>query len=305
MRSDQAEHVLNELHAALEDRNDVPISSLLRKAARLAALLDMQSYQTLFQMHLDGVRPERGFQRVHFGSEENARICRDAFMADRTMPDGRIMGHGAAMIEELHRRMLEHREHPEGVADDAVQSEFELRATIQRMKNRLSLFSIDAERRLHSNGAQSNPRLAASRKIFIGHGRSEVWKQLRDFLRDRLALDIAEFDREPAAGLTVTERLETMLAQSCFAFLVMTPEDSHPDGTMHPRLNVVHELGLCQGKLGRERAIVLMEEPCRDFSNIAGLVQVRFTAGHLATEFERIRQILERESIIVPQPGTG
>jgi predicted nucleotide-binding protein len=34
---------------------------------------------------------------------------------------------------------------------------------------------------------------------------------------------------------------------------------------------VIHEAGLFQGKLGFARAIVLLEQDCNEFSNIAGL----------------------------------
>ena len=36
-----------------------------------------------------------------------------------------------------------------------------------------------------------------SNKVFIGHGRSVIWKELKDFLEDRLNLEWEEFNREP------------------------------------------------------------------------------------------------------------
>jgi predicted nucleotide-binding protein len=44
-------------------------------------------------------------------------------------------------------------------------------------------------------------------------------------------------------------------------------------------MNVVHEAGLFQGRLGFERAIILLEEGCKSFSNIEGLGQIRFPKG--------------------------
>ncbi len=95
-------------------------------------------------------------------------------------------------------------------------------------------------------------------KIFIGHGRSVVWRDLKDFIHDRLKLPWEEFNREPTAGMSTKERLEDMLDASVFAFLVMTAEDEHADGSKHARANVIHEVGLFQGRLGFERAIVLL-----------------------------------------------
>lgn len=137
-----------------------------------------------------------------------------------------------------------------------------------------------------------------SGKVFIGHGRSLVWRDLKDFLQDRLGLEWEEFNREPTAGKSTKERLEEMLDGAVFAFLVMTAEDERADGTKHARENVVHEVGLFQGRLGFERAIVLLEEGCAEFSNITGLTQIRFPKGAIKAEFEEIRRVLEREKII-------
>ena len=137
-------------------------------------------------------------------------------------------------------------------------------------------------------------------KVFIGHGHSPLWKELKDFLQDRLRLSCEEFTRESAAGKSTKERLEEMLASSTFAFLVMTAEDEHADATMHARVNVIHEVGLFQGKLGFNRAIVILESGCQEFTNIVGLGQIRFPKGAISGAFEEIRKVLEREGIIRP-----
>src|SRR2546425_1347328 len=100
-------------------------------------------------------------------------------------------------------------------------------------------------------------------KIFIGHGRSLIWRELKDFIQERLRLKVDEFNLEPTAGLTTKERLQKMLDDACFAFLVMTAEDEHADKAKHARENVIHEIGLFQGRLSFERAIILLEEDCK------------------------------------------
>ena len=134
--------------------------------------------------------------------------------------------------------------------------------------------------------------------IFIAHGRSPYWRELKDFVHDRLALPWDEFNRVPVAGVTNITRLAQMLDQSCIAFLVMTAEDEQADGNQHARMNVIHEVGLFQGRLGFERAIVLLEDGCQEFSNINGLGQIRFPKGNISAIFEDIRQVLEREKIV-------
>jgi predicted nucleotide-binding protein len=135
-------------------------------------------------------------------------------------------------------------------------------------------------------------------KVFIGHGRSSVWQDLKNFLQDRLGLTWDEFNRESVAGLSTKERLESMLDEASFAFIVMTAEDEHADKSRHARSNVIHEAGLFQGRLGFKRAIVLLEDGCEDFSNIEGLGQIRFPPGDISCKREEIRLVLEREKII-------
>ncbi|MEK6302056.1 MAG: TIR domain-containing protein [Acidobacteriota bacterium] len=143
---------------------------------------------------------------------------------------------------------------------------------------------------------QINQEMGTS--VFIGHGRSLIWKELKDFIQDRLALPWDEFNRVPIAGITNITRLSQMLDEAGIAFIVMTAEDEQTDGKMRARMNVIHEAGLFQGKLGFTKAIILLEEECEEFSNIEGLGQIRFPKGNIQAAFEEIRQVLEREGII-------
>ena len=134
--------------------------------------------------------------------------------------------------------------------------------------------------------------------VFIGHGRSSVWKDLKDFIQDRIHLPWDEFNRVPVAGFTNIARLSQMLDEAAIAFLIMTAEDEQLDGRQHARQNVIHEAGLFQGRLGFERAIILLEEGCEEFSNVQGLGQIRFPSGNISAVFEDIRRVLEREELL-------
>lgn len=102
----------------------------------------------------------------------------------------------------------------------------------------------------------------------------------------------------PVAGVTNIARLSEMLDAAGVALLVMTGEDEQADGVLRARLNVVHEAGLFQGRLGFTKAIILIEEGCEGFSNIEGLGQIRFPRGNIKAAFDEIRQVLEREGIL-------
>jgi hypothetical protein len=138
--------------------------------------------------------------------------------------------------------------------------------------------------------------------VFIGHGRSKEWKDLKDFIKDRMRLPWDEFNRVPVAGIPNTVRLSTMLDAAVIAFLVLTAEDEQADGRLQARMNVVHEAGLFQGRLGFTQAIVMIEEGCEEFSNIAGLGQIRFPKNDIKAAFHDVQLILEREGLIEP-PG--
>jgi predicted nucleotide-binding protein len=145
------------------------------------------------------------------------------------------------------------------------------------------------------------PKRAATnimKRVFIGHGRSEQWRVLKDFIRDRLHLDYEEFNRISPAGINTQERLAEMLDKCGFAFLVMAAEDLHADGLLHARENVIHEAGLFQGRLGWRKAIILLEDECEEFSNIAGLGQIRFAKANISSCFEDVRRVLEREEVL-------
>lgn len=134
--------------------------------------------------------------------------------------------------------------------------------------------------------------------IFIGHGHSPQWREPGDLLEHRLGLPTKEFATISAAGIPTADRLSELLDGAAFASLVMTAEDDQPNGKKRARENVVHEAGLFQGRLGFNRAIVLLEEGCEEFSNIIGLGHISFPKGRIAPASEEIRKVLEREKPI-------
>jgi len=132
-------------------------------------------------------------------------------------------------------------------------------------------------------------------KIFIGHGHDKQWRDLKDHLHEKHGFNVTAYEIGPRAGLSVKEVLETMLNESSFAVLVLTGEDITTYGELHARENVIHELGLFQGKLGFRRAIALLEEGVHEFSNIFGLNQIRFSKGNILETFGDVLATIKRE----------
>ena len=136
-----------------------------------------------------------------------------------------------------------------------------------------------------------------NKKIFIGHGGSHIWRELKDFIVETLGLEYEEFNRISAVGKPTSERLKEMLEGSSIAIIIMTGEDEQADGSFSARDNVIHEIGLFQGKLGFEQTIILLEDGCKDFSNIHGITHISFPKGEIEATFGRIFKDLKQKSM--------
>jgi len=131
--------------------------------------------------------------------------------------------------------------------------------------------------------------------IFIGHGHSSDWQQLRDHLRDKHEYNVVTFETGARAGHHIRDILEEMLDQSSLAFLVLTGEDETAEERFRARQNVIHETGLFQGRLGFSKAIVLLEKGVEEFSNNAGIQHISFAKGHIEGVFGDVVATIKRE----------
>jgi predicted nucleotide-binding protein len=94
-----------------------------------------------------------------------------------------------------------------------------------------------------------------------------------------------------------------MLDNSRFAFLVMTGEDKVEEGGLHARMNVVHEIGLFQGRLGTEYAVVLRRRDTELFSNLDGINRLDYERGHLRDLEDEIRRLLVARGVMHADEG--
>lgn len=132
-------------------------------------------------------------------------------------------------------------------------------------------------------------------RVFIGHGRDQAWRDLKDHLTDHHQYEVVAYETGTRSGHTIRDVLDTMLDQSTFAILVMTAEDDQPDGTMRARQNVVHEAGLFQGRLGFPRVAIPVQEGVELFSNIDGVQYIPFGAGGVRETYGDVLAMLRRE----------
>lgn len=131
--------------------------------------------------------------------------------------------------------------------------------------------------------------------IFLGHGRDPQWKELKDHLHEKHNFPVEAYEIGERAGHVIRDILESMMDNSSIAFLIMTGEDK-VDKHFRARQNVIHEIGLFQGRLGFHRAIIILEEGTEEFSNINGVQQIRFKKGRIRETFGDILAVIKRES---------
>lgn len=139
-------------------------------------------------------------------------------------------------------------------------------------------------------------------RVFIGHGHADDWKRVAEFVSNELGLVVEEYEKESSVGYSVTARLETMLAASSLAIIVMSPDDEQQDQKRRARQNVVHEVGLFQGRLGFEKVIPLRHTSCEQFSNLSGINEIAYDSNDWSAAFEKIRGVAEREGLVPRQP---
>jgi predicted nucleotide-binding protein len=147
------------------------------------------------------------------------------------------------------------------------------------------------------DAARLPPLEALDREItvFVGHGNSLLWRDLKDHLQDKHGIKVVAYESGARAGHTVRDILEQLVDESSFAVLVMTADDAQADGSMHARQNVVHEVGLFQGRLGFARAVVLVETGTTVFSNMHGVQRIDFARGNIRETFGEVVATVRRE----------
>ena len=147
-----------------------------------------------------------------------------------------------------------------------------------------------------SGSTLPEPVVEATRpKVFVGHGHSSQWRDLKDHLQDQHGFEVVAYEVGARAGHAIRDILEDMLNESSFAVLVMSAEDKDAEGNYHARSNVIHELGLFQGRIGFGRAVVLLEQGTQEFSNIFGIQQIRYSKGAIRETFGDVLATVRRE----------
>ena len=131
--------------------------------------------------------------------------------------------------------------------------------------------------------------------IVIGHGGNSAWRELQEHLRDQQGFEVEAFETAPRASQTIPDVIVDLGSQANMAILVMTGEDELADGSRHPRLNVVQELGKFQERFGNNKTIILSEKGVTLPSNNSGIIYISFETGNIRACFGDIIAVIRRE----------
>ena len=123
------------------------------------------------------------------------------------------------------------------------------------------------------------------RSVFIVYGHDHVVRDGLELVLRRMGLEPIILQNLSAAGDTIIEKLERYLGEHGnvgFACVLLTPDDEgHRAGIpaekkYRARQNVVLELGMVLGRLGRRRVAIIYKESVEQPSDIAGLIYIPF-----------------------------
>lgn len=114
-------------------------------------------------------------------------------------------------------------------------------------------------------------------KVFIVHGHNDAIKYEVARVLDRLGLNSIILHEQVNAGKTIIEKLETNSSEAGFAIILLTADDEGKAKTeeelkKRARQNVVFEMGLFMGQLGRDRVMLLFENGVEKPGDLDGLV---------------------------------
>jgi len=119
-----------------------------------------------------------------------------------------------------------------------------------------------------------------SRRVFVVHGHDEGAKNSVAYVLGKLQLEPVILHEQASGGRTLLEKLMHYTDEVAFAAVILTPDDVGASRALpsdlkpRARQNVILELGLLIGKLGRGRVCALVKGDVERPSDIAGVVYV-------------------------------
>jgi predicted nucleotide-binding protein len=172
--------------------------------------------------------------------------------------------------------------------------------TVAEMRRRIG--NASALRHLLAQEDLGNARLPPEgRKVFLIHGHDELnTLRLQAMLKDDLDVDVVLIMPKAGLGRTIIEKFEQHANDCSYAVALFTPDDAieKDDGSyLQARPNVIFETGWFVGRLGKERALILLKKGTRIYSDFDGVSRIEFRED-VREAFRQLQAELRATSII-------
>ena len=141
-------------------------------------------------------------------------------------------------------------------------------------------------------------RTTDRKSIFIGHGNDALWMTIQSHLKEKHGLPVRAWESESRINQYPIHVLADMLDEAGFAILILTGEDQSEAGRLRARQNVLHEMGLFQGRLGFSRVIVVRDAQIEVPSNIEGWQSIVIDRNDIGKTLARLDDGLRSAKII-------
>jgi len=147
-------------------------------------------------------------------------------------------------------------------------------------------------------GPPKSASVGPQRDVFIVYGHDIPARDALELLLRRMALNPIILQNLAGAGDTIIEKLEHYLGDHSnvgFACVLLTPDDEgHRAGApeqkkYRARQNVILELGMVLGRLGRRRVAILTKESVEHPSDISGLIYIPFIERVDEVKYELVK----------------
>ena len=129
--------------------------------------------------------------------------------------------------------------------------------------------------------------------IFISHGTNPEWFAVERFLENRFDAPVYSFESASWGGQEISGALIKYLERCGISVCILTAEDFTDDGRMLARQNVIHEVGLFQGRHGFYSVVLLAEEGCDFVPQAAVAYTIYFPHNRIHRTFYQLAEIIK------------
>ncbi|MDP9072234.1 MAG: nucleotide-binding protein [Actinomycetota bacterium] len=138
----------------------------------------------------------------------------------------------------------------------------------------LAMFAIFDEHRPPARTSPPEPGATAG-NVFLSHRGGVGGPALEEGL-ERRGFAVKTFQRSGNRQDATRSLLESLVQGRDFAVVVHQADDEGAHGRGRAREHVLHEVGLSQGRLGLDRAVIVRQEPCEPFAEAHAVVELAF-----------------------------